>query len=525
MLKPLPVGIQTFSDIIEGGFLYVDKTRWIYELVRYPKGVYFLSRPRRFGKSLLVSTLEAIFQGRRELFQGLWIDDSDYDWEEHPVIRIDFSRSRVSTAEELEQSISKYLQRIARRHGLTLEPERCYEQFVTLIEELASRNRVAVLIDEYDKPLIDNIENVQEARRIREVLKGFYTILKGMDEYLRFVLLTGVSKFSKVGIFSGLNNLEDITMSSRFAALPGITDEELRCFFQGYIRDFATHEGVSEDVLLERIRRWYDGFCFAAGGEEVYNPFSLLLLFKQRQFANHWFETGTPTFLIKLLRERGYDVRELENLRVDELAFSSYEVDNLKPISLLFQTGYLTIKGYDKASRLYRLSYPNYEVETAFLRHLLDAFSSAENGMIGGYLWRLKTALRAGDFEQFFDVLHVFFAGIPYDIQIRRERYYQSIFYLIFKLMSPGPGTSLQVQTEMRTRRGRIDVVVELTEGVFIFEFKLEEADDAKAALAQIKERGYAEPYRMMEKPVHLIGAVFGTEEGSVIDWTAERLE
>jgi hypothetical protein len=276
---------------------------------------------------------------------------------------------------------------------------------------------------------------------------------------------------------------------------------------------------------LERIRRWYDGFCFAAGGEEVYNPFSLLLLFKQRQFANHWFETGTPTFLIKLLRERGYDVRELENLRVDELAFSSYEVDNLKPISLLFQTGYLTIKGYDKASRLYRLSYPNYEVETAFLRHLLDAFSSAENGMIGGYLWRLKTALRAGDFEQFFDVLHVFFAGIPYDIQIRRERYYQSIFYLIFKLMSPGPGTSLQVQTEMRTRRGRIDVVVELTEGVFIFEFKLEEADDAKAALAQIKERGYAEPYRMMEKPVHLIGAVFGTEEGSVIDWTAERLE
>jgi hypothetical protein len=426
---------------------------------------------------------------------------------------------QVEDAEKLKQKLAEQMEELAAEQGVSL-PEGDYQKHLRdLIRQLASRNHVAVLVDEYDKPIIDNIQNVQEARRIREVLKGFYTILKGMDRYLRFVLLTGVSKFSKVGIFSGLNNLEDITMSSRFAALPGITDEELRCFFQGYIRDFATHEGVSEDVLLERIRRWYDGFCFAAGGEEVYNPFSLLLLFKQRQFANHWFETGTPTFLIKLLRERGYDVRELENLRVDELAFSSYEVDNLKPISLLFQTGYLTIKGYDKASRLYRLSYPNYEVETAFLRHLLDAFSSAENGMIGGYLWRLKTALRAGDFEQFFDVLHVFFAGIPYDIQIRRERYYQSIFYLIFKLID------LQVQPEVRTARGRIDVVVELTEGVFIFEFKLEEADDAKAALAQIKERGYAEPYRMMEKPVHLIGAVFGTKEGGVIDWTAERLE
>jgi len=518
MLKPLPVGIQTFSDLIEGGFLYVDKTRWIYELVRYPKGVYFLSRPRRFGKSLLVSTLEAIFQGRRELFQGLWIEGSDYDWEEHPVLHIDFSMLQVEDAEELKQKLAEQMEEVAAEHGVSLPAGDYQKHLRDLIRQLASRNRVAVLIDEYDKPIIDNIENVQDAQQIREVLKGFYTILKGMDRYLRFVLLTGVSKFSKVGIFSGLNNLEDITMSSRFAALPGITDEELRCFFQAYIRDFAAHEGVSEDVLLERIRRWYDGFCFAAGGEEVYNPFSLLLLFKQRQFANHWFETGTPTFLIKLLRERRYDVQELENLRVDELAFSSYEVDNLKPISLLFQTGYLTIKGYDKASRLYQLSYPNYEVETAFLRHLLDAFSSAENGMIGGYLWRLKNALRAGDFEQFFEVLHVFFAGIPYDIQIRRERYYQSIFYLIFKLID------LQVQSEVRTARGRIDVVVELAEGVFIFEFKLEEAGDVQDALTQIKERGYAEPYRMMEKPVHLIGAVFGTEEGGVIDWTTESM-
>jgi len=521
MLKPLPIGIQTFSDIIDGGFLYVDKTRWIYDMVRYPKGVYFLARPRRFGKSLLLSTLEAIFQGRRGLFEGLWIDGSDYAWEEHPVLHVDFSLLQVTTAQELTQALRRHIAQIAQQHRVTLRwaDGTYYEQFADLIRQLAARNRVAVLIDEYDKPIIDNIENVAEAQRIREVLKGFYTILKGMDQYLRFVLLTGVSKFSKVGVFSGLNNLEDITMSPAFAALPGITDEELRRFFCDYIADFAANEGVSEAALLEQIRRWYDGFCFAAGGERVYNPFSLLLLLKQRRFVNHWFETGTPTFLIKLLRKRGYDVRELEDLRVDEMAFSSYEVDDLKPISLLFQTGYLTIKGYDAESRLYQLSYPNYEVENAFLRYLLDVFSSAENGMIGSYLWQLKNALRGGDFEQFFEVLHVFFAGIPYDIQIQRERYYQTIFYLIFKLMS------LQVQAEVRTSRGRIDALVELEEGVYIFEFKLEGAGDVQDALAQIKERGYAEPYRMADRPVYLIGAVFGTKERGVIDWAVEELE
>ena len=269
---------------------------------------------------------------------------------------------------------------------------------------------------------------------------------------------------------------------------------------------------------MERIRCWYDGFCFATGGERVYNPFSLLLLFKQRRFVNHWFETGTPAFLIKLLRKQAYDVQALEDLWVDELTFSSYEVDDLKPIALLFQTGYLTIKEYDAESRLYRLSYPNYEVETAFVRYLLDSFSPVGNGMIGGYVWRLKSALREGDFEQFFQVLDVFFAGIPYDIQIRRERYYQTIFYLIFKLMG------LQIQAEVRTRRGRIDVVVEMDEGVYIFEFKLESAGDAQAALAQIKERGYAEPYRAAGKPLYLVGAAFGAQEGGVMDWAVEEI-
>lgn len=518
MLKPLPIGIQTFSKIIREGYLYVDKTPDIYRLIAGGE-VYFLSRPRRFGKSLLLSTLEAIFQGRRELFAGLWIEGSDYAWDEHPVLHVDFSLLRVNDAQGLRQRLAEYLEEMATEQGISLPAGDYQKHLRDLIRQLAVRNRVVVLIDEYDKPIIDNIENVAEAQRIRDVLKGFYTILKGMDRYLRFVFLTGVSKFSKVGVFSGLNNLEDITLSQTFAALPGITGKELGRFFRDYIADFAAQEGMSEAALLEQISHWYDGFCFAAGGERVYNPFSLLLLFKQRRFVNYWFETGTPTFLIKLLRQREYDVQELEHLQVNELSFSSYEVEDISVLPLLVQTGYLTIKGYDRQRRLYTLGYPNREVEDAFIKYLVDEFSTVRKERADTYSWQMIDALREGNFERFFEVLGVFFAGIPYDIQIRQERYYQTIFYLIFKLMS------LQVQAEARTSRGRIDAVVELEEGVYIFEFKLEGAGNVQDALAQIRERGYAEPYRLTDKPIYLIGAVFGAQERGVIDWAVQEME
>jgi len=515
MKRPLPVGIQTFGDIVNNGFLYVDKTRLIYEMVRYPKGVYFLSRPRRFGKSLLISTLEAIFEGRKEWFKGLWIETADYSWEPHPVVRVDFTQFRVTSGPELTEALSRHLCRVAEDNDLRLVDGPYQEQFADLIRGLSRQGQVVVLVDEYDKPIIDNIEDTARAVEIREVLKGFYTVLKGLDEYLRFVLLTGVSKFSKVGVFSGLNNLEDITFSPKFAELPGITGEELRRDFSEEILDLAAIEHLTEQDLLKKIKHWYDGFCFAANGTNVYNPFSLLLVFKQQRFANFWFETGTPTFLIRLLRSRAYDVRELDDLRVDELSFSSYEVDDLRPVPLLLQTGYLTIKDYDPESRLFRLSYPNFEVENAFLKYLLDAFSSAENGRIGAYLWDLLTALRNRDLEAFFDVLKVFFAGISYDIQIKRERYYQTVFYLIFKLLG------LQTGAEVRTSRGRIDAVVEVKEGVYIFEFKM--GGDAASALKQARERGYAEPYRHQKRPVTLVGVVFGAEGQGVVDWTAEE--
>jgi hypothetical protein len=305
-------------------------------------------------------------------------------------------------------------------------------------------------------------------------------------------------------------------MSPTFSALPGITQKELTGYFREEISAFALSMQQTEAHLLEQIQYWYNGFCFSADGESVYNPFSLLLLFKQKRFANYWFETGTPTFLIRLLKSRQYDIRNLEDMRVDELAFSSYELDDLKPEALLVQTGYLTIKDYDSISGLFRLSYPNFEVKNAFMRYLLDAFSPGKMAQTGGYLWDLTQSLRAGDMPRFFDVLQIFFAGIPYDIQIRQERYYQTVFYLIFKLMG------LQAGVEVRTSKGRIDAVVEMDEGIFLFEFKL--GGNAETALTQIRDREYATPYAGTGKPVHLVGAVFGTEGQGIVDWKAEMM-
>ncbi|MBI3959491.1 MAG: ATP-binding protein [Chloroflexi bacterium] len=511
MLKPLPVGIQTFSDLIRGGFLYVDKTPWIYELIRYSKGAYFLARPRRFGKSLLISTLGEIFEGNRELFQGLWLYDSDYSWTIHPVIRLDFSRYSIRSVEDLSAALQRAVQQTAERYGVTIEPGRYEFQFEDLVRRLAERGQVVILVDEYDKPILDNITDLPTARQIRESLKGFYTSIKSLDAYLRLVFLTGISKFSKVGVFSGLNNLNDISMNANFGALVGITEAELRSSFHDHIAEFARAQKTDSDDILAQMQHWYNGFRFAAHSERVYNPFSLLLAFYQQRFSNFWFESGTPTFLIDLIRDRGYDVRQLGNLRVEEFSFSTYELENLDLEPLLFQTGYLTIKTYDEKSRIYTLSYPNYEVENAFLHYLLRAHSEISLALTTSTLWRLAEALRANDLERFFELLDVFFANIPYDIQLRHEHYYQTVFYLIFKLIG------LRVEAEARTSRGRIDAVVALEKAVYLFEFKVDGSEEE--ALAQIVERDYYRRYAGQERPLVLVGVNFSTQSRSVTAW------
>ncbi|MFN8490102.1 MAG: AAA family ATPase [Caldilineaceae bacterium] len=517
MPQPLPVGLSTFSNIREGDYLYVDKTQHIYELIRYPSGIYFLARPRRFGKSLFVSMLEEIFRGNKAAFQNLWLYNSPYGWDEYPIIRIDFSAQTVKTAEELQSVISDYLEEIADDYALPLEAGNYQKQFRQLIRGLAKQSKqskVVILIDEYDKPIIDNIEDSAEAGRIRDVLKSFYTLIKAMDRYLRFVFLTGITKFSRVGVFSGLNNLEDISMHPAFSTALGITEAELRRDFADYIDALAERQNLTPDVLLQQIRRWYNGFCFAEECESVYNPFSLLLLFKEQRFDNYWFASGTPTFLIKLIKERTYPLQTITEQKLGHLAFNTYEIENLEIAPLLLQTGYLTIKGYDKEKRLYDVGYPNYEVEDAFLTYLLGAYSYLDKGRSENYLWQLVDALQTRNLEQFFELLKIFFAQIPYNLQIRQEKYYQTIFYLIFTLIG------LRVQAEVCTNQGRIDAVIELTKQIYIFEFKLD--GNEQAALAQIKETEYYMRYRNKNKSLLLVGANFASQQRNVTGWVVE---
>ena len=515
-LKPLPIGIQTFRDIVNGRYLYVDKTKWIYELIRYPKGAYFLSRPRRFGKSLLISTLDEIFQGNRELFRALWLYDSPYQWKQHPVIRIDFSQEQARNAEELNEIIGDRLQEIAHKHGVTLHPGRIQKQFRDLIRSLAAETQVVILIDEYDKPILENIENTAEAQRIRDVLKGFYGVIKAMDAHIRFVLLTGVSKFSQVGVFSDLNNLNDLTLHPRFHKLVGITQTELETNFDSRLTELAAFSNQTRPALLAKIQMWYNGFCFSKRCEPVYNPFSLLRLFDAQDFQNYWFESGTPTFLLKLLKARGYDLEHLEALQLPELAFSTYEIESLEIVPLLFQTGYLTIKAYEDRFQTYTLSYPNYEVKRAFMTYLLNAYSEVELAFASSVLKQLAQALLAADWERFFQILNTFLATIDYALHIKREKYYQTIFYLIFKLIG------LEISAEVRTNQGRIDAVIETDEAVFIFEFKLDGGADA--ALAQIEERKYFAPYLLQDKALHLVGVNFNMEQREVAGWETRCL-
>ncbi|MEZ4869060.1 MAG: AAA family ATPase [Caldilineaceae bacterium] len=514
MPKPVQVSSYTLRDILEGGYVYVDKTRDIYELIRYSKGAYFLARPRRFGKSLMISTLYEIFQGNKELFQGLWLYTSDYQWQSYPIIRLDFGRYGVNSAANLVQILDYFLEEIAQQHGITLRGFDYQSRFDNLIQQLGRERKVVILVDEYDKPLIDNLTNLPEAIAMRNILRNFYGVIKAMDQYLRFVFITGITKFSKVGVFSAMNNLDDITMAPRFATSLGITEEELTHYFQEHLTAFATATRTTEAELREKMRDGYDGFCFVENCDNVYNPFSTLQLFHHQRFANFWFETGTPTFLINLLKENEYPVEQLEELWLSELSFSTFEIDALLIVPLLFQTGYLTIKGYEAERQRYLLSYPNTEVKNAFLTHLLSAFSERPRDLNEKHLWQLVDALEAHNLARFFTTLDIFFANVPYDIQLKHEKYYQTLFYLIFKLIG------LNIDVEVRTNQGRIDAVVEVTDHIFLFEFKLD--GTANDALEQIKTTEYAQKYQGKGKALTLIGANFANAKRKITDWKSD---
>ncbi|PJB28376.1 hypothetical protein CO110_09670 [Candidatus Desantisbacteria bacterium CG_4_9_14_3_um_filter_40_11] len=508
-MKKLPIGIQTFEKIIKENYCYVDKTEIIYKLIN--NGTYFfLSRPRRFGKSLLIDTIKSLFEGREELFKGLWIEDKWDFSQKYPLIKIDFGNQKATSSNELLSFILNQLRFIASNNNLSLEMTTYYEAFEELIRKLATKNRVVVLIDEYDKPILDNIENPELAREMREILKGFYTILKGADAYIKFVMLTGVSKFSKVSIFSGLNNLWDITIEADFSAICGYTQNDLNTIFREHL----------VDVDLEKVKLWYNGYSWL--GEKVYNPFDILLFLKSKEFRNYWFETGSTTFLLKLLKERRYYIPEFEEIRAGEELIGSFDVDLIETAALLFQTGYLTIKGKKQlGARIeYELTYPNLEVKSSLNNYLLfylnkDA-QTKENTQSKVY-----NAIEALDFELLRDTFFRLFAAIPYEWYIKNELdkyegYYASIFYAIFASL----GYSLEV--EESTNRGRIDMAIKTDTTVIIFEFKVvEEESGQNTALEQIRNKKYYEKYLNSGKEIYLVGIEFSKAERNIVrfDW------
>jgi hypothetical protein len=506
-MKPLPIGRQSFKDIIARGELYIDKTKYIYEMVKNG-GVYFLSRPRRFGKSLTLSTLKEIFEGNKEVFKGLWIYDTDYDWKSYPTIRVDFSSMKPENPDQLKKGIIDAINTVAENYSIELSEDLYELRFKQLLRRLSPKGQIVILIDEYDKPIIDHLTNLELAKEMREILKGFYTIIKASDEYIRFVLLTGVSKFSKAGIFSGLNNLKDISLDRKYSSMLGITDIELRENFKEYILDFSNEEKISENHLLEKIQFWYNGYRFSTNDEKVYNPFSTLLLFDQKEFKNHWFETGTPTFLIELAKKKNFEVGSLP-IEISEIGFSTYDIEQMQVLPLLFQTGYLTVKNYDKESMMYTLDYPNFEVKNAFLNQLTVAWTNKESPE--SYIQKLIRSLRSKDFETFFETLKALFANIDYDLHIPQEKYYQTIFYLVFTLIG------LKTFAEVKTNIGRIDVVL-IDSEIYLFEFKFN--DSATKALEQIKKNKYFEKYLSSEKKVYMFGVEF--KDRNIGEWVLE---
>ena len=508
----LPIGIQNFREIREGGHYYVDKTPHILQLVEGGKH-YFLSRPRRFGKSLLLDTVKELFEGNKRLFAGLQAQGC-WDWDaSHPVVRLSFGAGNFAAQGELEARTAEMLSALEAEHGADSRSSTAAGRFDQVLQAMCRRagRRVVVLVDEYDKPILDALEDPELARANRDYLRGLYSVVKDSDAYIRFSLITGVSKFSKVSLFSGLNNLEDITLRPEYATICGYTEADLDAVFAPEL------PGLDR----ERIREWYNGYGWL-GDEKVYNPFDILLLFRTRRFRAHWFETGTPRFLLENLLRRRVGPVELECMVATDELVSRFDVGDMATEALLFQTGYLTIAAERerRGRALYELRYPNREVRESLtgslLRHLTrdpGQESTAD---------RLYDLLQAGDVDGLKALFHAFYAGIPHQWYTNNEiatyeGYYAAVFYAYFASLG------LDVSVEDSTNRGRLDMALRFGGAVYLFEFKVVEQAGAGSALAQLKDRGYAEKYAGTGAPVHLIGVEFSSETRNIAAFDVER--
>ena len=531
--RKLPIGLQSFQDLREKDFIYVDKTQYIFRLIDNAK-VYFLSRPRRFGKSLFLSTLKAYFLGQKELFQGLAIEgweeaqaDKRAIWQEYPVLYLDFNAESYRDVSSLETILHTHLALWGKEYGTEPAENSFSSRFTGIIRRAYEKmgKQVVVLVDEYDKPLLETMNDNPELNEIyRKILKGFYGVLKSSDQYLRFAFLTSVTKFSKVSIFSDLNNLRDISLEESYAGICGITEAELKQCFHIEIQALGERRRLSYEKTLAALKQYYDGYHFHPETEGVYNPFSLLNAFAKRELGSYWFSTGTPTFLVQFLQKQTGNVREiLEEAEMSESALQDYRPDMQNPIPILFQSGYLTIKAFDERFRLYKLGFPNDEVKYGFLDNLVPAYTAIPKDKSGLFIGSFVRDIEKGNVEGFMSRMYTACAGLPYSMAAKkntkmRERDYQVAFYILFTLM--GQFT----QAEVVSLRGRADCVVHTADTIYVFEFKLAGSGTPQSAIEQIKEKGYAEPYRKSGKKVVLVGAIFGDgiDEDTPDTWIAE---
>ena len=515
--RKLPIGIQTFEKIRRGEYLYVDKTELVWRLAAtsVPN---FLSRPRRFGKSLLISTFEAYFEGKKELFDGLAIEKLEDKWEQYPVLHLDLNARKYESPEDLTAMLNQYLEKWEAVYGTEKQHRAVEERFEYVIQRAYEQTGkgVVVLVDEYDKPLLQALHNDKLLEAYRIILKAFYGVLKSADRYLRFIFLTGVTKFSQVSVFSDLNQLNDISLDRTYASICGITKEELLATFQPELNQLAESNEQTLEETVRMMTDQYDGYHFHPQGTGMFNPFSVLNAFDKQEFGNYWFQTGTPTFLVKSLQKADYDLRTLmDGVEASAATFTEYRAETGNPIPLIYQSGYLTIKDFDKRFKVYTLGFPNDEVKYGFLNFLVPYYTRVTDDKKNFYIGKFIQELENGEVDSFMQRFEAFFADFPYELNDKTERHYQVIVYLIFKLM--GQFT----QAEVHSAKGRADAVVQTPDYVYVFEFKLN--GTAEEALLQINEKGYAEPFKSDSRRVLKVGVEFCAEIRNVNRWLVEE--
>lgn len=531
-----PIGIQSFDQLIEGGFVYVDKTKLVYDLVQNGK-TYFLSRPRRFGKSLLVSTLACYFQGRKELFDGLEISRLEKKWLSYPIFRIDFNGGNYTQAGELMASIEKYVNQWESIYGKNPSETIIGDRFKGVLRRAYEQTglRAVILVDEYDKPILDVLDTdasfinsvgqkVLLEDHHREILRSFYSTFKGADEYTQFVLLTGVTKFSQVSVFSGFNQPKDISMDERYEALCGITQQELEHYFEKSIGRMAQKYDCTPDAMKERLKRQYDGYHFSTRMTDIYNPFSILNAFDSNQIRDYWFSTGTPSYLVRLLRHNHEQLNELTGKFYKPSMFVDYKADVEQPLPMIYQSGYLTVKEYNMRMDTYLLDFPNNEVREGFLSIVASNYFKPRRQDVTSWMIDSVTYLEQGDTSSFRASLASFLSSIPYDSHDSlkdlelTERHFQYTFYLLLRLIGV---YCLSIRCEERQSFGRVDCILEMEEYVYIFEFKLD--GTAREALEQIERKGYAKPYQADRRKVVCIGVSFSSTTRTVEEWEEQQ--